>query len=60
MIPSINRIEALTAFAARHPNLSIMEVEPIFDQWLECGALDFRRDESGQWRVILCSPGRKQ
>ena len=26
MIPSINRIEALTAFAARHPNLVALEI----------------------------------
>jgi len=56
----INRQEAIAAFAERHRTLSPSEVESVFDQWMECGALDFMRDENGRWRVVLCGPRRRQ
>ena len=59
MITEISRQEALAAFAERHPGLPLQEVQGILDQWLECGCVDFRCDEDGQWHVRLCSPRRK-
>ena len=59
MITEISRAEALAAFAERHPTLAPDELEDVFSQWLAADALDFRRDESGKWRVVLRGPRRK-
>jgi len=56
----ISRQEALQAFAERHPALLPHEVEDIFSQYLAADCLDFRRDETGKWRVVLRSPRRRQ
>jgi hypothetical protein len=60
MIPEITRTEALEAFRERHPSLTPEELEHIFSQWLAADALDFVRRPDGRWRMVLCSPPRKQ
>ena len=60
MISEITRQEALTAFAERHPSLSPSELEEIFSEWLQADCLDFERGSDGRWRVVLCSPRRRQ
>ena len=59
-VTEISRQEALRAFAERSPSLSPSELEEVFSQWLAADALDFQRDESGRWRVVLRSPRTRQ
>jgi hypothetical protein len=60
MITEISRAEALQAFAERHPGRPADEVEEIFSQRLQADCLDFERRPDGRWRVVLCSPRRRQ
>jgi len=59
MITEISRAEALEAFRERHPTLAPDELEEVFHSWMQADCLDFRRDESGRWRVVLRSPRRR-
>jgi hypothetical protein len=56
----VSRAEALKAFAERTPHAPLDEVEATFDAWMRFGALDFKWDEVGRLRVLLCSPRRRQ
>jgi hypothetical protein len=56
----VSREEAVRVFAQRSPGLSLAEVEEVFDQWLDCGCLDFFREADGSLRIALTTPKRRQ
>ena len=56
----IGRAEAIRIFSRRLPGAAAVEVERLFDAWLEGGRLDFSRDSDGQLHIYLTERRTRQ